>query len=186
MVRSAKDVTDIVNALQFPPQGKRGLCPALRVPGYSVVEFNPYMEWNNDHVLVIPMIETVEGLEDVEAICAIEQVKLLVFAAGELAFAMGEGTKMQSSPRIQDAQERVYAAAQEHGVALIGGPILNPSPETCAKAIEEGISVLCIGIDVLACRSVCESTVTSAMTAIEASTNYHHRAVPPSGFPPSY
>ena len=37
-------------------------------------------------------------------------------------------------------------------MGLIGGPILNPSPETCARALEEGISVPCIGLDVLAFR----------------------------------
>jgi 2-dehydro-3-deoxyglucarate aldolase/4-hydroxy-2-oxoheptanedioate aldolase len=37
------------------------------------------------------MVDTVDALENVEEICAIEQVKALVFASGELSFAMGEG-----------------------------------------------------------------------------------------------
>jgi 2-keto-3-deoxy-L-rhamnonate aldolase RhmA len=54
MVRSAADVQGIIEALTFPPAGKRGLCPGLRVPGYSVTLFNQYMKDNNDNLYIIP------------------------------------------------------------------------------------------------------------------------------------
>src|ERR1700730_2882563 len=41
----------------------------------------PYMRKNNANLYVIPMIETIEGLEHVDEICAIEPVKALVFAS---------------------------------------------------------------------------------------------------------
>ena len=75
MVRSAADVQGIIEALLFPPAGKRGLCPGLRVPGYSVTLFNSYMRENNENLYIIPMIETVDGLKNVDAICAIPQVR---------------------------------------------------------------------------------------------------------------
>ncbi len=37
------------------------------------------------------MIETMEAVEQIDEICAVEQVKLIVFASGELGFAMGGG-----------------------------------------------------------------------------------------------
>ena len=117
MVRSAADVRGIIEALTFPPEGKRGLCPGLRVPGYSVTEFNQYMRDNNANLYVVPMVETVDALENVEEICAIEQVKALVFASGELSFAMGEGAAGDSSPKIQEAQRKVHAVA----VPRVGG-----------------------------------------------------------------
>ena len=186
MVRSAKDVESIVAALTFPPGGTRGLCPALRVPGYSVTQFNDYMRFSDDNLIVIPMIETVEALADIDAICALEQVRMIVFAAGELAFAMGEGPAMHSSAKVKAAQQEVFAAAHRHGVALIGGPILDPSAESCAKALDDGISVLCLGIDVLAFRRLCETTVAAATTAITASTHFSRPPAPPSGFPASF
>jgi 2-keto-3-deoxy-L-rhamnonate aldolase RhmA len=186
MVRSAADVLGIVEALTFPPAGKRGLCPGLRVPGYSVTAFNGYMQQNNDDLFVIPMIETVEALENIEEICAVEQVKLLVFASGELAFAMGEGSAAHSSAKTQEAQRTVYAAAARHGVALIGGPIFNATPQSCAKALDDGISVLCIGLDVMAFRQLCETTVAAANAAAGANPTLSRPPAPPSGFPDSY
>ena len=183
MVRSAADVRGIIEALTFPPEGKRGLCPGLRVPGYSVTEFNQYMRDNNANLYVVPMVETVDALENVEEICAIEQVKALVFASGELSFAMGEGAAGDSSPKIQEAQRKVHAAARRHNVALIGGPILNPTAESCAKALKAGISVLCIGLDTLAFRQLCETTVAAANAAVAASGIWNRPPAPPSGFP---
>jgi 2-keto-3-deoxy-L-rhamnonate aldolase RhmA len=184
MVRSAADVHGIIDALKFPPEGKRGLCPGLRVPGYSVTEFAPYMRDNNANLYVIPMIETVEGLAHVDEICAIDSVKALVFASGELSFAMGEGAAADSSPKIQDAYRTVHAAARQHNVALIGGPILKPTAESCAKALDDGISVLCIGLDTLAFRLLCEATVAAANAAVAARPTWNRPPAPPSGFPP--
>jgi 2-keto-3-deoxy-L-rhamnonate aldolase RhmA len=186
MVRSAADVHGIVEALTFPPAGTRGLCPGLRVPGYSVTAFDGYMRDNNDKLFVIPMIETVEALENIEEICAIDQVKFLVFASGELAFAMGEGSAAHSSPKIQEAQRTVFAAAARHDVALIGGPIFNPTPQSCAKALDDGISVLCIGLDVMAFRQLCETTVAAANAAVESKPALFRPPAPASGFPNSY
>lgn len=186
MVRSAADVQRMVNALTFPPAGKRGLCPGLRVPGYSVTQFKQYMAQNNANLYVIPMIETVEALENIEEICAIEQVKALVFAYGELSFAMGEGAAGHSSPKIQEAQRTVFAAAKRHGVAIIGGPILDPTPESCARALSDGISILCIGIDTMAFRQLCETTVSAANAGVAAMPEFNRPPAPPSGFPPAF
>ncbi|WNV92011.1 aldolase/citrate lyase family protein [Umezawaea sp. Da 62-37] len=186
MVRSAADVLGVVDALTFPPHGTRGLCPALRVSGYTVVGMQAHMRDNDAELAVIPMIETLEAVADIEAICAIDQVKMLVFAAGELAFAMGEGPAMHSSAKIRQAQRTVAEAARRHGVALIGGPILNPSEETCAAALATGISVLCIGLDVLAFRQVCENTVAAANAAVAATAGLTRPPAPASGFPSSY
>jgi 2-dehydro-3-deoxyglucarate aldolase/4-hydroxy-2-oxoheptanedioate aldolase len=186
MVRTAEDVQQIVDALTFPPRGRRGLCPALRVPGYTVVGFNESMHGSDDSLVIIPMIETVEAVDNIDEICALEQVRLLVFAAGELAFAMGEGHAMHSSAKVRAAQQIVFTAAQRHGVAIIGGPILNPSKESCAMALEDGISVLCVGLDVLALRQLCETTVAAATAAVDDHPTYHRPPPPRSGFPASY
>jgi 2-keto-3-deoxy-L-rhamnonate aldolase RhmA len=186
MVRTAADIQQIVDASTFPPRRKRGLCPALRVPGYTIVGFNEFMQPSDDNLLIIPMIETVEALENIDEICALEQARLLVFAAGELAFAIGEGHAMHSSEKVRAAQRTVFAAAARHDVGIIGGPILNPSKESCAKALADGVSVLCVGLDVLAFRAFCEATVGAATAAVGSHPGYQRPAPPASGFPASY
>ncbi|NED78675.1 hypothetical protein G3I76_01000, partial [Streptomyces sp. SID11233] len=140
---------------------------------------------SDESLLLIPLIETLEALENIEEICAVEQVRVLCFAAGELAFAMGEGARMHSSTKVRDAYAKVKEAAARNDVVLMGGPILDPTHESCAKALEDGIRVFCLGIDVMAFRLVCENTVAALDSAVAGSA-YSRPPAPESGFPAHY
>src|SRR5258707_396658 len=85
LVKSAEDVKRAADAAYFPMKGKRGICPSLRAARYNWRDFDRYAEWNNAEVLLIPMIEQVEALENIEEICALDEVKIIVFAARALA-----------------------------------------------------------------------------------------------------
>ena len=183
MVRTAQDVRDVIDALTFPPAGSRGLCPGLRVPGYTVTGFNDYMRASDESVLVIPMIETAEALENIEEIFALEQVHLTVFAMGELSFAMGEGPYSPANPRIRAAQERVHAAAAAAGVGIIGGHIFAPTADDLLAALDDGVVAFCVGIDVMAFRMLCEDLVATADAAVARSPHHRRPAAPASGFP---
>ncbi|WP_263264111.1 aldolase/citrate lyase family protein [Pseudomonas sp. RIT-PI-S] len=181
MVRTVEDVRFAANSAFFPPQGTRGICPATRAAGYAFNGFERYTEWSNAESLLIPMIEHPEGVQNIDAICAMEEVKVIVFGAGDLAYAMNEGTLMMKSPKVQEAYRIVLTAAKRHGVAVIGGPVLDPSPEACRKSLEDGISVFCLGLDILGFRRFCEQTVSALNTAIDDS-GWQRPAAPPSGF----
>jgi 2-keto-3-deoxy-L-rhamnonate aldolase RhmA len=166
MVKSAADVQRVLDAAMFPPLGTRGICPAVRAAGYSFRSFGEYAKWNNENVLVIPLIEHPDAVENIDEICAREQVRIVTFGAGDLAYAMGEGTDMLASPRVQDAYRRVREAAQRHDVALMGGPVLEPTTDACRAALEDGVNVFCLGLDILAFRRFCEDTVESLRAAV--------------------
>ncbi|MCU1479419.1 MAG: HpcH/HpaI aldolase family protein [Subtercola sp.] len=184
MVRTAADVTNMVDALTYPPNGRRGICPAYRAAGYALSSFSEYAAISDAGLFLIPMIETVDALTNIEEICALEQVRVIVFAAGELSYALGEGANasLHGSAAIQDALVRVKAAARAHGVVLLGGPIIDPTAEACATALEEDIGVLCLGLDVMAFRKICEQAVAAATTAVAGSTRYTRQPAPATGF----
>ncbi len=182
MARSAADIRHVLDAVLYPPHGKRGICPAYRAAGYSLRSFAEHAAISDANMFLIPLIETLDALENIEEICAIEQVRVLCFAAGELAFALGEGSAIHSSAKVKDAYTTVKDAARRHGVALMGGPILDPTPDSCARAIEDGIRVFCLGLDVMVFRRVCENTV-SALDAAVAGTAWTRPVAPSSGFP---
>jgi 2-keto-3-deoxy-L-rhamnonate aldolase RhmA len=162
MVRSAADVQAALDAALFPPAGTRGICPAVRAARYSFSDFGEYAARNNAEALVIPLIEHPDAVDDIEAICALEQVRMITFGAGDLAYAMGEGTQMLASPKVQEAYRRVLAVAGRHNVTVIGGPVLDPTPEACRTAVEDGVGVFCLGLDVLGFRRYCEAVVSAA------------------------
>jgi 2-keto-3-deoxy-L-rhamnonate aldolase RhmA len=78
-----------VNACKFPPVGKRSVGA-----GYPNFDFRPVpltqaVPALNDATLVVCMIETVEGLANVEAIAAVDGVDVLHVGCNDLLTAMG-------------------------------------------------------------------------------------------------
>jgi 2-keto-3-deoxy-L-rhamnonate aldolase RhmA len=182
MIRCAADVQLAAKFAFFPPLGERGICPATRAAGYAFKNFNQYTAWNNAQVALVPMIEHPDAVANINEICALDEVKLIVFGAGDLAYAMGEGTQMMNSPLVQHAYRTVLDSAIQHGVAVIGGPVLDPSPAACRKSLDDGIRVFCLGLDTLGFRRFCEQTVSALNEGISGSA-FKRANAPDSAFP---
>jgi 2-keto-3-deoxy-L-rhamnonate aldolase RhmA len=89
----------------------------------------------NEAAMVVCMIETVEGLENVEKIAALKGVDVIHVGSNDLLVNMGKPGKFDD-PVIVAAQERCIAAAKAHGkFAGIGG---NRDVERQAAAVKKG------------------------------------------------
>ena len=165
-VNSVADIERVAEYAFIPPKGRRRICPAVRAANYSAPDLDQYIEWNNAEVALIPIIETGEALEDVEAICAHVDVKMLYFAPGNLAVQLGLGMKGVRGPEIQAASRKVLEAAARHNVVMIGGPMF-ASPEACKKSIDDGIRIFCLGLDTLGFQSFCEQTVSAVKQGVD-------------------
>jgi hypothetical protein len=90
---------------------------------------------------------------------------------------------MTDSPKIREAYLKVQAAADRHGVAVMGGPVLDPSVDGCKSALEDGVKVFCLGLDVMGFRRFCEHTVRIANVAVHGS-GYGRPQAPAPDFAP--
>jgi len=110
-----------VAVAKFPPIGRRSVAG-----GYPQFDFRPVPVGEataalNDATLVVCMIETLEGLANVEAIAAVDGVDVVHVGSNDLLVAMGKPGRF-GDPQIVAAIERVIAAAKAHGkFAGIGG-----------------------------------------------------------------
>lgn len=181
MAKSAADIRRVLDAALFPPVGARGICPSTRAARYSYTSFVEYAEWNNRNLVVLPLIEHPDAVDNIDEICAIDQVRIIAFGAGDLAYSMGEGTN-QSSPRMREAYQKVKAAAKRHGVAIMGGPVLDPTAEGCRKALEDGVTAFCLGLDIMGFRRFCEESINAAHASVQGSS-YSRPKPPASAFP---
>jgi 2-keto-3-deoxy-L-rhamnonate aldolase RhmA len=106
--------------------------------------------------VVVQLIENPDAVEHIDEICAVEQVHITAFGPGDLAYAIGEGNQMTTSAKVREAYLTVQAAADRHGVAVMGGPVLDPSVEGCTSALDDDVRVFCLGLDVMGFRRFCE------------------------------
>jgi 2-keto-3-deoxy-L-rhamnonate aldolase RhmA len=120
-VNTSAQAAAIVRACRFPPVGKRsvmGLGPALGYQAVPLAELNPKL---NAETAVIVMLETAEGIENCDAIAAVDGIDVLLIGSGDLSTDLGIPGQVDH-PRLRAAYERVAAACQAHKKVLgVGG-----------------------------------------------------------------
>jgi staphyloferrin B biosynthesis citrate synthase len=120
-INSAADAQRAVEACKFAPVGKRSVSA-----GYPVFDLRPVplaesVPALNASTLVVCMIETVEGLANVDEIAAVDGVDVLHVGCNDLLTAMGKPGAFGDSA-IVAAIERVIAACRAQGkYAGLGG-----------------------------------------------------------------
>ena len=85
-------------------------------------------------LLLLALVEDIEGVENIEAIAASGLLDVLWVGTGDLAMAYGHPGD-RDHPQVQAAAELILAACLEHGVAA-GYPAR--SPEEAQWAAEQG------------------------------------------------
>jgi len=91
------------------------------------------------------MIETFEGLENVEAIAAIEGVDVIHLGSNDLLANMGKPGQFDD-PALLTAQDRVIAACRKHGKwAGCGG---NRDPQRQLEIIRKGYQFITTQSDI--------------------------------------
>ena len=113
-VANAAEARKAVDTCKFAPIGKRSVVGGYPHFDYRAVPLTESVPQLNDACLLVCMIETVEGLNNVEEIAAVDGVDVLHVGSNDLLVNMGKPGKFDD-PAIVAAQDRVIEAAKAHG-----------------------------------------------------------------------
>jgi len=129
-VENKEQMTRLIRYMRYPqqktskyqqPPGMRGYAPgnAVFAWGVSAAEYERHADvWPlnpEGDLLAIPMIETLEGLKNVDEIAAVPGVgAIFIGAGGDLHQYLGEP---QDSPEVEQARQTILAACKAHNVA---------------------------------------------------------------------
>jgi 2-keto-3-deoxy-L-rhamnonate aldolase RhmA len=120
-VATAADARKAVETCLFAPLGKRSVGGGYPHFDYRPVPVAQAVAALNDVCLLVCMIETVEGMQNLESIAAVEGVDVLHLGSNDLLASMGKPGRFED-PEIVAAQERLIAVCNAHGkFAGIGG-----------------------------------------------------------------
>ena len=120
-VANAAEARKAVDTCKFAPIGKRSVVGGYPHFDYRAVPLTESVPQLNDACLLVCMIETMEGLNNVEAIAAVDGVDVLHVGSNDLLVNMGKPGKFDD-PAIVAAQDRVIEAAKAHAkFSGIGG-----------------------------------------------------------------
>ncbi len=132
------------------------MCPATRASRYDTDGWDEYTRWSRENVMVIPIIESIAGVEDAEGICAADGVEVIMFGPGDLGMELGVGGQGLEDQAVQDSFERVKTAARKTGVAIMSTPFPDSSLESARQLIENGVDVLLQSVDELLFFKMCK------------------------------
>jgi len=140
MIQDARDAERMVEACLYPPAGRRSFGP-IRVNTRDGVG---YFLTANERVAVIPMIETREALENVEAIAATPGVDALFVGPFDLSIALGLMPGDNDGESVfDDAIDKIVAAARKHGRALA---VLS-NAEVAPLRLKQGFQMVSVSTD---------------------------------------
>ncbi len=116
MVESAEQARSILQACRYPPLGRRGAAFGFAQCDYEGGDVGAKIAAIHERTLVIAQIETERGLEQVEAIAAVDGIDVLWVGHFDLSNFMGLPGRFDD-PRFVEAMARVARVARENGKA---------------------------------------------------------------------
>lgn len=156
LVNSASDAARAVAATRYPPAGIRSYGPMR-----SILRIGPAPADANAAVTLLAMIETPEGLENVEAIAATPGIDGLYIGPSDLTLAVGGAGP--ADPAVADAFEaalvRIRSACEANRIAA---GLHTRSGEDAAKRISEGFTFVTVASDLNHLEAVASAHLSAA------------------------
>lgn len=145
-ITGLEQVEELVRWSKFAPTGQRGYCPN-RTCGWGADDWAKdvmdYMSECNRRVSVFPQCETVEALEQIEAIASMEGVDGIFVGPCDLSIGMGIPLKMDS-PKLLTAIDRILDACKKYNKQSI---IFAGTPEKAREMFQKGFDSVTYSLD---------------------------------------
>lgn len=151
-VESAEQVREAVSFAKYPPEGKRGI-GAERATCWGRC-FTSSVTEANEHVMVVPIIETVAGGRNIDAICKVPGVEIVFLGPADYSSSAGHPGQWEG-PGVAEELLRIKDAVRRHGKHCGVVATGNPNIEERRR---QGFDVIGVGLDAgLLLRSLTET-----------------------------
>lgn len=141
MIETADDARRAVNFCRYPPQGSRGFGP-IRASRYFL-EVTEYCKSANDEILLVGMIESLRGAQELDAILKVPGLDAIYIGPGDLSATMGcvgNWKKPEVEGVIHEMMSKMAAAGMPFGGLADG-------PEDFVRFVERGATLVTLGSD---------------------------------------
>jgi 4-hydroxy-2-oxoheptanedioate aldolase len=142
MVNTKAEAEAFVSSCRYPPAGKRSNGP-IRAGIYGVS--TAYQKTANEEILCIPMIETQEALDNLEAILDVPGIDAIYVGPSDLGFSLGMIPILdREEPKILEIYERLIRETGKRGIAA---GVHNGTAKYAARMIGMGFRLVTVSND---------------------------------------
>jgi 4-hydroxy-2-oxoheptanedioate aldolase len=141
-VSTAEEARAAVSYTRYPPKGVRGVAGSTRATRFGRIK--DYAKRAHEEICVLVQVENQQGLDNLDAIAAVEGVDGVFIGPADLHASlglMGEISNPRIMPVIDDAIRRIRKAGCAPG-------ILTPGEEHARRQLECGALFVAVGNDI--------------------------------------
>ncbi len=161
-VRNSDEVESALNAARYLPAGSRGLSMP-RQAGYGAMPMPEFVEYANRNLLFAVQIETLDALNDIDAILAVEGVDVALLGPLDMSAALGVLGEFDH-PDMEAARQQIISACEKNGV-VAGTFALGP--DQVAPLLEQGFRFILLGADLIFLRQSAQQMLLAARGQVE-------------------
>ena len=140
-VETAAQLQEAVGWCLYPPEGRRGIGgERATIWGQCLIE---HTRDANDQVLVVPLLETVTAMNNVQELAAVDGVQLYLIGPADLSASAGHRGQWEGpgvAEQIIRAKDSIRAAGKQVG-------IMATSHDDLRRRREQGFQWLALGMD---------------------------------------
>ncbi len=142
-VNSADEVKKILNFGLYPPEGSRSV-GISRAQEYGL-KFKEYLERANHDIVVIPQVEHIEGVSNIQSIVEVPGISAIFLGPYDLSGSLGILGKV-NEPEILESLKTVKLACRKAGVPT---GIFGADVQAVKPYIDKGHTLIAVGTDTL-------------------------------------
>lgn len=144
MVNTPLEAEKAVAATRYAPRGSRGVGLA-RAQGYGI-NFQDYLEWQNDGPVVIVQIEHKDAIEQLEEILTVPGVDGFIIGPYDLSCSLGIPGEFKQS-LFTDAMEQILETGKKLNCPA-GLHIVEPDPQLLEQSVRDGYIFIAYSVDI--------------------------------------
>ncbi len=151
MVNSAEDAKNAVDAVKYPPQGKRGVGLA-RAQGYGF-DFVSYAEKTNNETKIIAQIEHIDAISNLEEILDNKDLDGTIIGPFDLSGSMGKPGKY-NDPDVKEVLKKYEDVSKQMGKPM-GYHVIKPDYKLALDKINAGYKFIAFSLDTMFLGTIC-------------------------------
>jgi 4-hydroxy-2-oxoheptanedioate aldolase len=141
LINTAADAAKAVAACRYPPVGMLSSGP-VRAIHYAGAD---YVANADNEIILMAMIETKEGLANLDAICATKGLDAVYIGPADLSFALGMAPRGDNPDPVHMATcDKIRDAAHKHGIKCV---MHCASAAFAAGAVKRGFDMIMLTSD---------------------------------------
>lgn len=114
MVNTKEEATAMVRACRYNPLGDRSNA-GVRGEWGETKSYREYLDTVNEELLIIPMIETQQAIDNIDEILSVEGIDVLLIGPSDLSIELGVPLDY-ACDTYQAGLDKIAAACKNHGV----------------------------------------------------------------------